>query len=218
MGPRILRWIRNVYISLHQDTNSAPIQFSASTDDWDDILEEPSSYPVCNAAGHIHEISVPTTFICTVPHDNPAPIAPSLASPDVHCSSMPHPLHVLESLDVPPVGDNTYITGSIHPAHQTAIENPRVPSTSPDPITTQVIQCGVGTTATVPPSASGTLASTPPTSKASTFPTGALHVRYAAEHCTSLDNPEFPSSPPPTSIIRDLLSTGLLLSFELSHD
>ncbi|KAH9021516.1 hypothetical protein EDB85DRAFT_2278440 [Lactarius pseudohatsudake] len=200
MGSRILRWIRNVYMSLHQDTNSAPTQFSASTDDWDDILEDLSSYPVCNVAGHIHEVSALTTFICTVPHDDAALIPASLASTDVHCSSMPHPLHVLESLDVPPVGDDTYVTGSIHPAHQTAIENPRIPSTSPDLVTAQAIQGGVHTTTTIPSSTPGTFF---PTSKA----TGTVHIRYTAERRTFSDRPDFPSSPSPTPILDDMLQT-----------
>ena len=39
----ILRPIRNVYLALHQDTNSVPTQFSASTDDNDVILDRKST-------------------------------------------------------------------------------------------------------------------------------------------------------------------------------
>ena len=52
MVSEILRRIRNVYFALHQDTDSAPTQFSTSTPDWDDILKEPSSYPVCKVLDH----------------------------------------------------------------------------------------------------------------------------------------------------------------------
>ena len=43
--------IRNVYLALHQGTDSSPIQFSASTGNEDPILYQPSSYPVCNVPG-----------------------------------------------------------------------------------------------------------------------------------------------------------------------
>ena len=49
---RILRDIRHLYIALHQDTDAAPNAFSASTDSLNSILEQPSSYPRCDIAGH----------------------------------------------------------------------------------------------------------------------------------------------------------------------
>ena len=51
----ILFWIRHLYIALHQDTDAAPTAFSASTVPTytlNDILYEPSSYPICNLASH----------------------------------------------------------------------------------------------------------------------------------------------------------------------
>jgi Family of unknown function (DUF6535) len=48
----ILRIIRRLYIALHQNTDAAPIAFSASTDDSDPILLDPSSYPLCDIASH----------------------------------------------------------------------------------------------------------------------------------------------------------------------
>ena len=56
-GPRsnpvsILRWIRHLYITLHQGTEAAPTAFSVSTHWSDDILRQPSSYPFCNLASH----------------------------------------------------------------------------------------------------------------------------------------------------------------------
>ena len=56
-GPRsnpvyILCEIRQLYISLHLGTDSAPTAFSASTDRFDDILYQPSSYPLCNLTSH----------------------------------------------------------------------------------------------------------------------------------------------------------------------
>jgi hypothetical protein len=48
----ILKRIRHPYIALHQGTDAAPTAFSASTDNYDAILYEPSSYPFCNLASH----------------------------------------------------------------------------------------------------------------------------------------------------------------------
>ena len=45
----ILGHIRHIYIALH-NTDAVPSRFSTS--DYDDILREPSSYPVCNVPDH----------------------------------------------------------------------------------------------------------------------------------------------------------------------
>jgi hypothetical protein len=58
---RILRPLRSIYLALHQDTISAPTQFSASTYDTDDILQEPTSYPVCCVPDHALDDSASTT-------------------------------------------------------------------------------------------------------------------------------------------------------------
>jgi len=63
----ILYWIRQAYIALHQGTDAALTAFSASTPNWEDILFEPSSYPLCNLASHrpdsinFHEVPLPTS-------------------------------------------------------------------------------------------------------------------------------------------------------------
>jgi len=48
----ILSVIRNLYIPIHQSTTSAPIKFSADTNDQDPVLRDPSSYPDCLAPSH----------------------------------------------------------------------------------------------------------------------------------------------------------------------
>lgn len=53
----VLVWIRHLYIALHQDTDAAPIAFSASTAYGEPILAQPSSYPLCNIATHHPNIS-----------------------------------------------------------------------------------------------------------------------------------------------------------------
>ncbi|KAH9071388.1 hypothetical protein EDB83DRAFT_2363184 [Lactarius deliciosus] len=121
-----------------------------------------------------------------------------MANTDVPSSSMPHPLHVIESLDLPPLDDDTHIPRSIHSAHRTAIDNPRIPATSPNLVTAQAIQGGVDTTTTMPSSTPETF---PPTPNA----TGTVHIRYTAERRTSSNRPDFSSSPSPTPILDDML-------------
>ncbi|KAH9958233.1 hypothetical protein BC827DRAFT_1269669 [Russula dissimulans] len=48
----ILRNIRNIFISLHENTDVDPTLFSASTDINDPVLDDPSSYPSCTIEGH----------------------------------------------------------------------------------------------------------------------------------------------------------------------
>ena len=67
----ILRHIRKIYIALHQDTDSAPTAFDASTEDYADVLFNPSSYPSCSC--NIPTVTPPT-----------APVVPS--SPALHSS------------------------------------------------------------------------------------------------------------------------------------
>ena len=76
-GPRsnpvyILCEIRQLYISLHQDTDASPTAFSASTDRFDDILYQPSSYPLCNLASHRPD-SAPHVPIADSPAVRPVP-------------------------------------------------------------------------------------------------------------------------------------------------
>ncbi|KAH9071431.1 hypothetical protein EDB83DRAFT_248994 [Lactarius deliciosus] len=78
LASNILQPIRHVYDYLHQDTDSAPIRVSASTGNWDSVPFSPFSYLVCNVAGHINDISAPTTFARTILDDNAAL---------VHCQS-----------------------------------------------------------------------------------------------------------------------------------
>jgi hypothetical protein len=45
---RLLRSIRQVYIGLHEGTDAAPTAFDSFTEHGDNILRQPSSYPLCN--------------------------------------------------------------------------------------------------------------------------------------------------------------------------
>ena len=103
----ILRPIRNIYLALHQHTDSAPTAFSTSTGDKDDILRHRSTYPLCTIPGHrlltvtdIHDVSASMATPRRALHDNtaPGPIFP----PDAPSLSVITPILVDEnSVDVP---------------------------------------------------------------------------------------------------------------------
>jgi hypothetical protein len=133
----ILMQIRNVYLALHQDTNSAPIQFDASTDDSSHILGDPFSYPVCNLPGHhpdstphIYDDSAPTTSARIVLSrlDNPALIPSFLARRPGSTSSPVHAPHRIDgSIDAPHPDE------IISPSSQTVFESRRFHLSTPEP-------------------------------------------------------------------------------------
>jgi len=110
---RALRWIRQLYIALHQGTESAPTAFDTYTDHRDDILSRQSSYPLCTIDTHrptqpipgssaapqqaeANDIGLPSSaHHCPLPQRSPSPssatdsvhIAPQVTSdttPSVH--------------------------------------------------------------------------------------------------------------------------------------
>ena len=219
MAFRTLRPIRNIYIALHQDTDSAPTQFSASTGDDDSILYEPSSFPVCNIPGHhpystppathIHGLGVSpsSTIARIVVPDNAALIPASLATTlDVTSLSVPAPLHVDEYLvDVPLLETNTSISASFHTTHQTAMESVRSPGTSPDPVAGGAardidISPPPQTTCIFTPGPSGSTPLLTSPSRTSISPPDAVTIEHTADGRTS--PLEIPSSPSPTQDIH----------------
>lgn len=82
----ILGRIRNVFLALHQQTESAPpIQFSPFTGDQDDILYDPFSYPLCIYLETIqtrHPWATSITTMCSYGMA-PATLYPFLPSPPV---------------------------------------------------------------------------------------------------------------------------------------
>ena len=184
----ILRQIRNVFFVLHQDTDSAPTRFSVSTSNSDDILRQPSSYPLCDVPAHcpnwiphIHDVSASTSFTRAVPqdHDNAA-VAPSFPARS---------------------SDKT-----------SATESRRILSASPIPVTTRAIQGSVDTSprtthlSTPEPSAS----ITPFESNAAASPLDAIAVEYTSASYTPSDGVDVLSSPSPTPVVNDILLPGLI--------
>ena len=124
----ILRDLRRIYLALHQGTNAVPTAFTGSTDHFDPILEQPSSYPLCDIISH-HPGSSSTTH--TVPY--PVPISGAVPPtqpgdpPDAHQPTLGG-LRLAEEMDI--------ITG---------LPSPPDPST-----TTEIGLTGQATTATFP--------------------------------------------------------------------
>jgi hypothetical protein len=194
---RILSPVRNVYIALHQDTNSAPTQFSASTDDRDYILWEPSSYPVCNVAGHhpdttsltSHDRPASTTMMWVVPHDD--------AKTALVSSLLP---------GAPPLDDNLSLSINT--------KSHRIPFTSPNPVTTSVIHGNIDASERLPVmsrSSPEPSASLPPfRSKSSTSPSDLATVEHTSVGRAASGDLTVPSSASPALVLDDIPPTGLL--------
>jgi hypothetical protein len=76
-----LRRIRHLYIALHQGTDAAPTAFSASTAWNDDILDQPSSYPVCSIASHRPDSTAHLSLpLPTPPGNSPDALSPPSSS------------------------------------------------------------------------------------------------------------------------------------------
>ena len=215
MALRILGRIRNVYLALHPDTDSAPIRFSASTGDEDDILWEPFSYPVCNIPGlhpdptpHIYDISDTTDTPRAVLHDDTALVAAPLASTPVSPpSSVRAPFYVGDNLmDVPLPDNNISVLSSFH---QTITERLRKPAISPAPAVATGAR-DVHTFARLPPVALET-----PTSPSSVGSIGAISLRNNAAILAHPDAPEISSSVSPEPVLDKILPTGPSLSLTL---
>ena len=215
----ILGPIRNVYIALHRDTDAAPTRFSASTSDYDEILSRPSSYPLCDLPCH-HPGSTPhnhdnSASKPVVLHDNATLVPASHARPDVPSSSTSSTPPTPNNLtDVPPLDSDIYLPGSLRLAHQTAIENLRIPATSQNPVTARVMQGGSDTSTTATPrSTPESSASTLPTSMASTSPHCDV-VQNITDSLTSPDVLDIPSLPSPTTVLENMFSPGLQSSLD----
>ena len=201
----ILGAIRNAFLALHQNTNSAPTQFSASTGDTNVILYQPSSYPLCKVLDHrtysiphIHDDGVSTTPAGAIPRDpNDTTFIPSITSPNRTPSTTHAPLPVTDALSP----DNQLsVQGSIRPISQTTAEGRRVPATtcaasrSMEPSRTTQLS-------TSSPSLNLNTSACPPTDFA---------VGHSALSRAPSDDINARSSPYPTPILDAILPTDLL--------
>ncbi|KAH9054789.1 hypothetical protein EDB87DRAFT_1834605 [Lactarius vividus] len=197
----ILGAIRNVYIALHQGTDSAPTRFSRSTSNYDQILYDPTLYPRCDIPGHhldsqpqIHDDSASTTFSHVV-----APVLASLANPDALPSSVPALHHVDETHTDVPLLDN------IQPVHQTAIKTPCIPVTSPDPATASASSVMPSDPPNLPssvfsqPVLDNILPTYPPQALHSSIPRPRLSLSFPESHCPITVTTFASTSPGPIS-------------------
>ncbi|KAN0140486.1 hypothetical protein V8E53_001695 [Lactarius tabidus] len=212
MASWILGRIRNVYLALHQDTDSAPTQFSTSTDGNDDVIREPSSYPVCKVPGHrsgstplIHDDHASTTF-----NPNNTAFVASLATPYPHPSSIYAPLPVDESLQhVRPLDNQISAPVSTQHIGQTTTESPLILTTSPSQVTACTIRGSTDLSSrtmlrsALEPSTS----SSPLMSNASGSPLEEVPVEHIALNCTPSGDLSVLSTPSPMPVLDDMLPT-----------
>ena len=218
MAIHILVQIRNVYIALHQDSNSAPTQFSASTSDQDDILRNPSSYPVCSVPGHhsdstahIRDDNAPTTSMRAALHDHDnTTLVPSIVprSQDTSSACAHSPLPIDETVTDLPLLDN-----SISPPAQTTPASHHIPFTSPNLVTTIAIHGGIDAPPrTMQLSTPESSASLPPSkSKSSTSAHDVVAVEHTVVSHTAPSDLNDLSSASLAPVVDDILPTGLLL-------
>ena len=201
MAVFILRPIRNVFLSLHRYTDSAPTHFSAFTDDMDRILWDPSSYPLCKVS-HTHDDSVAATRTRDIPHDaNDTAFVPSITSPDLPPSPTHAPLPV--SSDAPPLDNQISVPTSTQAIGQTTTEGHRIPTVSPSPV--------------IEPSRTTQHSAFSPSlkSNASASPPDIIAVGHTALSHARSDDINVRSSPSPAPVLDPILPTGWL-SFQVA--
>ena len=194
----VLKPIFHIYITLHHDTDSAPTQFSASTNLNNHILGPPSSYPVCKVPGHVHGNSTSTSFVRADPHHLTADPS-SRASPDPPSSSVPVPLPLIE------IPTDVSSLDNFHPT-QASIQVLCSPPTSADLATASVRDIdSSGTTTPLP---------TPQTSTSAPFlsgPPSTAVLHYNADQLTPSSPLNLPSLASLNPVLNNRLPTGLSL-------
>jgi hypothetical protein len=106
----VLREIRHLYIALHQGTDAAPTAFSTSTDSLHSIMDQPSSYPLCDIASHhsgsTAHVQVPvasgTVPPPTQPGDSPAYASPHRSTLDYSTALLAEETNMITGLPSPP--------------------------------------------------------------------------------------------------------------------
>ncbi|KAH9045863.1 hypothetical protein EDB83DRAFT_2405252 [Lactarius deliciosus] len=191
MARFILRPIRNIYITLHRETDSAPIG---------EDLFDPSSYPLCNVPDH-HPHSTPhvhngstSTSVSRIT----SLVSASDANPEVSSLSVPAPPHAHESI-------TDALLDDFHPqtAHETTTESLSISLTSPDPATSDVfVTSGI----IIPRPTSATSTSASPLSSAST--STALALQHNVDPLAPSDPPNFPRLAASNLVLDNILPTG----------
>ncbi|KAN0140519.1 hypothetical protein V8E53_001728 [Lactarius tabidus] len=211
MAFRILGPIRRLYLSLHQDTESAPTRFSVSTYNHDPRLRESTSYPLCNFPGHhsdltpnVHASSAFATLARTYAHacHKTAPVpSPSFTCSPVPTSASAHaPFRIHECLtNAPLLVDNTSV-----PIH--ARITTETCSSLSNPVPTCATLGGVDTSPKVThlPTPEPSTPATPNKSNTSISPSHTVTVDHVAVSLTHSSDLEVPSSSSPSPVLDNL--------------
>lgn len=163
---------------------------------WDDILKQPSSYPLCKVPGHFHNDLTSTPISRTVRHNTTAQVPPAALSSPTSVS-----LHAMERPTDAPSLDNS------HPA-QMSIEDLCSPVISADLATTNGMQDIDTTGITTPFPTPETSTSTP----LSSSPPYAIALQYNTDQLTSPDPPNLPSLASLNPVLDAMFPTGSSLS------
>ena len=217
MAHLILRPIRNVYLALHQETESALTRFSADTNYYDHFLREPSSYPVCKVPDHrsdstlpIHEDDVSImTLARAIPHDPNIPaVVPFHTSPDQPSSSTHASLPVDKTLtNTLPFDNHISVPVSASVISQMTTEGRHIPTTSRGPITTCAMHGSIALSRTTQPSTS----SPSPKSNAAASPPADIAIGHTELSRTLSGDLHILSSSSLPPVLDGTLPTGLLL-------
>ena len=200
----ILRPTCNVYLSLHQDTDSAPTRFSASINSYHNIPRKPSDYPLCKVSDHrsdstihTHDDGVAATLTRAILHGaTDAAFVPSITSPDTPPSPTHVPLPVFTG--ALPLDNQKSVPTSTQVIGQITTEGRRIPTISPTPVLE-------------PPKTTQPSASSPSlNSNASASPPDDIAIAHSALSRASLDDLGVRSSPSLTPVLDAILPTGLL--------
>ena len=207
--------IRSIYLALHQDTDSAPTNFSSSTNDKDVILWEPSSYPVCKLpdhrsdSTHIHDNVVSTTLLRPTQLDHGIPaFLPSLANPEQPSLFTHAPLPINETLtDSLPLDYQISVPVSTRLIDLTTTKGRHIPTTSLSPVTTRATHGSTAPSRTTQPSTSSP---SPKSSASASPPVDIIAVGLTALSRTPSGDLNVLSSAP-LPVLNDMIPTGLLL-------
>ena len=145
----ILRWIRHLYIALHQGTDAAPTAFSASTDNFDRILSQPSSYPLCNIVSHRpgpttrDPVAISSVPLSTQPGVSPVPnqstlgggVALRLAEEMNITTGLPSPSPP-DQATASEIGETSQPHTATFPVHSSSDRSPQCGVATAQPVTT----------------------------------------------------------------------------------
>ena len=199
-----MRPIRNVFLSLHQNTNSVPTKFSTSTSDSDDVLRELYPYPLCrvldhrsDSTPHSRDNGVSAALACATPDDpNNTAFVPSITSPVPPPSSTYAPLPA--STDALSLANQIYVQDSTKPIGQPTAEGLQIPSMSLSPV---IEHSRTTQRSTSSPSPNLNMSS----SQSADIAVGQTALSHAPSNDLNVE-----SSPSPTPVLDPILPTGLL--------